>query len=219
MQGSQISIAGNKISEFAQTGIHLDGVSDSIVESNTVKIDQATGIRIVGGMMNRVLLNEIIGVQTFNAEGLVFGDLVCSTSNQPTVQGNTFSSLEVGLNVLCSTYDLTFFRNRVTQSQDAIVQQPGAVLSVQDFEGKVFEDNTRHLTFVTPVVGRQNTWSDIDSMRIFDSNGDGLGDCGADFPYTSRMFDGVTTAENRTDLSFQVQDIEPVTSATGNCPP
>ena len=229
-------IARNTITS-SEVGILISGYTNAHAQVNTL-IDLPTGILVrsspsqevmlTGNPINvgdtgirleqgSILMRENTIIDSANpgqlaGNGIVHGGVICMPTETVRVLGNTFEGLNVGLELGCDVSEIEISGNSFIDSIVGVKQNSSAQLNQVELEQNVFKRNQSHALFEAPVIGAENTWDDIRSLRIFDSNGDGHGDCGQDYPYTSRNFSGQSSAAAVSDLSTQVQDVRPVTS-------
>jgi Periplasmic copper-binding protein (NosD) len=85
--------------------------------------------------------------------------------------------------------------------------------------GNTFSGGNKDAVFWQPVDTSGNAWSEAAAMDIIDFDGDGDGDCGKDYLFSSTNYTGSRTGVARTSLkTSQISDDAPLTTKTGTCP-
>lgn len=118
-----------------------------------------------------------------------YGISILSASNNNTFTNNTIKFNSVGINITSSTGN-TFYYNNFTSSTS--------------YHAKVSVSGNFFNTTLGGIA-QGNFWDDVTSLSIFDSNGDGFGDVGLQYPYNSAY---------SSKVSAYVTDWGPITNKT-----
>ena len=85
--------------------------------------------------------------------------------------------------------------------------------------GTTLTGDVMDAVFNQPVDTSGNGWREVGFMDIFDVDGDGDGDCGADHLFSSTNYAGAQPGVAKTSvLTSQVSDDRPLTGKPGVCP-
>jgi len=103
-----------------------------------------------------------------------------------SIEENTFSgsgsAVGVGFEVLSVTFANNAFVNNGVSIDAADAADLTGYVGITD---NTFTTGVMQAIFRAEVPASRNLWSDISSLEIFDTDADGLGDCGIDYPYGS----------------------------------
>ncbi|MBI5881311.1 right-handed parallel beta-helix repeat-containing protein, partial [archaeon] len=116
-------------------------------------------------------------------------------SQTNTITNSTFTNNYYGVCIDTSSTGNTFYYNNFTSST--------SYHALAQIEGNHF--NTTNGSTCGAKCARGNYWDDILSLEIYDTNGDGFGDAGTQYPYNSSFSSKVTA---------NVTDYGPITSKT-----
>ncbi|HII72237.1 TPA: hypothetical protein HA265_05780, partial [Candidatus Woesearchaeota archaeon] len=153
-----------------------------------VYFSSATGKSTVrDGLIN----DSSYGIYLFAADNMVFQNLsvnclgansaayLWSGSDNNNFTNNTFYNCNRGVHITSGTGNKFYynnFSNNALYHADAVAGN--------------------HFNWTVGGVAHGNYWDDLDTLRIFDSDGDGFGDFGADYPYNSANGGHVTANVN-----------------------
>lgn len=203
------NLRNNTATNNGKDGIQLDdatdnNVTDNIANSNTglswaLPTPAGNGILLDANAHRNLIHNNVMFA---NFVGGVF--LVNSDNN--TVTNNTMNANNIGANVTGTSFNNTFYFNNFTSSKlaHAHADQPGNSF------------NRTNNAKAPGFKAEGNAWDDIASWQNYDSNADGFGDSGAQYPYGLQT-DGTTIYGN---VTGNVTDWGPMNAnATPNTPP
>ncbi len=193
-QAIYFSSGSNNVSGFTSyysltQALYLSGVSGNNITDSALYYGRSTGVYLLSGannnfFMNLSVINHTSSVYIFNSNGNTFRNC--------TLQGN--SSLYKGIEMKGASSDNLFY-------YDSIFGTYG-ILATSELSDNHF--NTTHWNG-TDYVAHGNYWGDILSLDIYDSDYDGFGDSGPDYPYNST---------NGGNVNVNVVDWGPITTKT-----
>jgi len=166
------SIRLNTVRDSSQSGIYLDSAENITVSGNALERNPV-GILLDSADNNSVCLNTVrdssqIGIHLDSAEN-------------NTISNNTFLENQIGANLTDNSVGNVLYSNNFTGS---IGYHAGSV------SGNMF-----YRTNTSKPQGYQhegNTWDDLSTLQIFDTDGDGFGDYGSQYPYNATNGANVT---------------------------
>ena len=195
--GDRVAITGNEISNMAQTAIGYFGGRDARIESNPLA--QATpGVNAI----------SVSGKPGLEVERLtISGQAVADYATAVAIGAGVLS-----FTIEDSTLSAT---DRALDAGGAIDLDESAVSLVRSsFAGGAFDADFRE-----PVDTSGNSWSEVPLMDIVDLDGDGDGDCGTDYAFSSVDYTGKGATPALTSVkTSQVYDDAPRVAAPGTCP-
>jgi parallel beta-helix repeat protein len=185
------SIAGLRLYESGSSSFWGNTtVSDAVIYNNTMFGIYADGTNF-DYMINMTVQNATMDNHTY---GMYFNKTFNCTVRNSTVLRSTF-----GVYLKNSTDNLFYFNNFTASA---------SYHAYSDKAGNYF--NTTNGSGCGALCARGNYWDDILSLDIYDSNADGFGDAGTEYPYN---------ATYSAMVSVNVTDWGPITTKGPPAPP
>ncbi|MFC1742059.1 DUF2341 domain-containing protein, partial [Nanoarchaeota archaeon] len=193
--------------------VMLTNDSASVICNATVLIgnDSGVGMSVTAdaNISGCELMNYSSGVLLDGAaSGIIFNSTIddssaCGLSVNNTdsyaVYNSTFSSNQYGVCLDNESTGNLFYYNNFSSST--------SYHAFADVSGNYF--NTTNGTNCGSLCARGNFWDDVPGLLIFDTNSDGFGDTGTDYPYSS---------STSSKVNVNVTDHGPITNITNDAP-
>jgi len=122
--------------------------------------------------------------------------ILLNNSNATYIHNSTFDKNRIGLEIVGGTGNIVWY-NKFLHSTGLQVAHVNATAG-------------NHFNTTLSGIARGNNWSDVVSLKIYDSDGDGFGDSGPDYPYSASKGGFVLGA---------VEDWGPITTRPPPVPP
>ena len=170
-----VSVQNCKITNFAK-GIEADPGSGLSI--NNTNFNNTANCTVLNAYNNSLIFDNEYFNCTQNAI------LLINDSNNNSIYNNNINYSGTGVNIL-SGQNNTVWNNTFTNSTTA-------------HANSIANNNFNNSNY-------GNSWDDILALQIFDTDGDGLGDAGSEYPYNST---------NNANVTGEVNDFKPFTTKT-----
>ncbi len=186
----------------------------NIQGNDTLIVGDGQGYGVYGGLVHKTVIrgftvsnySTALYLGSSNSDNLIhnmtfanstYGVYINNTDDD-NYTNNTFYNNEYGVYIENSTGNLFYYNNFTGSTY---------YHAYSDTSGNLF--NTTNGSDCGALCARGNYWDDIGSLNILDTNSDGFGDSGTDYPYNST---------NGGNVSAYVTDYGPITSRQNSLP-
>jgi parallel beta-helix repeat protein len=207
LSGSRNStLANNTVANTTNYGIYLLSTWTSNISLNTFNTNMNLGIMLEQGSNNTLISNGF-----YNNSGTAIS-LYLNSNNNNMTKNNITNSTNYGIGLSTNSNNNTFTNNtlQVDTGGIDITASTGNLFYYNNISGTAgyYARSTVSGNYFNITVGgkaRGNFWDDVASLHIYDNNGDGFGDTGDQYPYSSAF---------SSKVSAYVSDWGPITNKT-----
>ncbi|MEN0062329.1 MAG: S8 family serine peptidase [Myxococcota bacterium] len=227
------------------TCLSVNATTDASIDSNRLNDCNTVGIVVAGGDVelddNEFQAMADIGIDLVGTQALVLQQRFVSATGSVGIraEGTTGVSpvtgdLEIVDQLLTTGYQtglllrpgwdrLVLRDNDIYGSSHGLLTESGATvgLTTLDIHNNAFTSGIGGIDaeFANATYASAGRYSDAATLDLIDGDGDGLADCGLDYPYQSATFSGGGAHPLRFSFTtIELKDWSPATSVSGTCP-
>ena len=228
-QSTSSLVFANDVTLCEESAIVLSDDSGAIVDANRVVDAHSVGVHYRSGS-NGALSSNVVETTAGappSTHGILLGDQLAGAQlvTDLVVQSETVSGALNALTFAHGVQSATVTDSTLCAGARAlnggIVAPPVGALTI---ERNVLRGGTLDAVFLAPVDTLNNDWTEVTALNLFDADGDGYVDSGADHifssvDYTGTVIDPLGLGPALTSLmTRQVSDAAPVFGSVAACP-